>query len=136
MASASEHGNSRPGGAGSTSSSQSARNQHLVLRVPLSPVQTIDLSKVGIQSTQLQKSVVFVLGGPGSGKGTQVRQQPERCTALHKMLPGARLRPCWPVSDGSPRVSARNGARVSLFCCSAPSWFRSLACFTSAQATC
>ena len=60
-------------------------------------MQTIDLSKVGIQSTQLQKSVVFVLGGPGSGKGTQVRQQPERCTAVQEMLPDARLRPCLPV---------------------------------------
>lgn len=59
-------------------------------------MQTIDLSKVGIQSAQLQKSVVFILGGPGSGKGTQVCQQPERCTAVQEVLPGARPPPCWP----------------------------------------
>ena len=97
MASAPEHGNLSPGGAGSTSLSQSAQDQHPVLRLPLPHMQTIDLSKVGIQSAQLQKSVVFVLGGPGSGKGTQVCQQPEQCMAVQEMLPGARLRPCWPV---------------------------------------
>lgn len=45
--------------------------------------QTIDLSKVGIQSAQLQKSVVFILGGPGSGKGTQCSKLVQEFGLLH-----------------------------------------------------
>lgn len=35
-------------------------------------LQDIDLSTAGFPVTQAARSIVFVLGGPGSGKGTQV----------------------------------------------------------------
>lgn len=36
-------------------------------------MQGIDLSKAGMTAEKAKLQVIFVLGGPGSGKGTQVR---------------------------------------------------------------
>ena len=54
--------------------------------------QDIDLTKAGMTVQPSQRTIVFVLGGPGSGKGTQVCTQvsiirhlcqSRMCTALH-----------------------------------------------------
>ena len=39
-------------------------------------VQGIDLSKAGMEAEKAKLQVIFVLGGPGSGKGTQVALNP------------------------------------------------------------
>ena len=36
-------------------------------------MQGVDLSKAGMTAEKAKLQVIFVLGGPGSGKGTQVR---------------------------------------------------------------
>ncbi len=53
-------------------------------------LQDIDLSGAGFPVTTLNRSIVFVLGGPGSGKGTQV--SPTRC--LHASLTNQ----AWPMT--------------------------------------
>ena len=53
-------------------------------------MQDIDLSKMGMQVQQ--RTIVFVLGGPGSGKGTQEslnQEQPPHCACFSDLaLPG------------------------------------------------
>jgi hypothetical protein len=46
-------------------------------------LQDIDLSGAGFPVTTLNRSIVFVLGGPGSGKGTQV--SPLTSTHVHSL---------------------------------------------------
>ena len=39
-------------------------------------MQGIDMSKAGMAAEKAKLQVIFVLGGPGSGKGTQVSPYP------------------------------------------------------------
>ena len=43
-------------------------------------LQGTDLSKAGMAAEKAKLQVIFVLGGPGSGKGTQVR--PRGCSQI------------------------------------------------------
>ncbi len=45
-------------------------------------MQGIDLSNAGMSAEKAKLQVIFVLGGPGSGKGTQVSPDIARCFIL------------------------------------------------------
>jgi len=90
------------------------RNPTLPLFLQAAP---IDLSRAGIPAPP-PRTVVFVLGGPGSGKGTQVGGRGEGGGRGHRALRGA-TRPTTP-----PRPL------------SAPAWPTSSASFTCPRATC